>query len=48
MQADLVEEVDEKLSDMVGEMLRELEQSGASHQQCCVVADDGHKYKNRM
>jgi argonaute-like protein implicated in RNA metabolism and viral defense len=48
MQADLVEEVDEKLSEMVGKVLQEMEQCGASQQRRYVLVDDGHKYKNRV
>jgi hypothetical protein len=48
MQADLVEEVDGKLSEIVGKMLEELEQSGDSRQHRYILVDDGDKYKNRM
>jgi argonaute-like protein implicated in RNA metabolism and viral defense len=48
MQANLVEEVDEKLSEMVGEVLQEIEQCGASQQHQYVLVNDGHKYKNRV
>ncbi|KDR21005.1 sterol O-acyltransferase 1 [Zootermopsis nevadensis] len=48
MQANLVEEVDERLSGMMGELIQELEQSDASLQHQYVLVDDGHKYKNRI
>jgi argonaute-like protein implicated in RNA metabolism and viral defense len=48
MQANLVEEVDEKLSKMVGEVLQEMEQCDASQQHQYVLVDDGHKYRNRV
>lgn len=48
MQANLVEEVEERLSGMMGELIQELEQSDASLQHRYVLVDDGHKYKNRM
>lgn len=48
MQANLVEEVDEKLSEVVGKVLQEMERCGAFQQHQYVLVDDGHKYKNRV
>jgi hypothetical protein len=48
MQTDLVEEVDGKLSEMVSEVLQEIEQASAPYQHRYILVDDGPKYKNRM
>ncbi|PNF16494.1 Sterol O-acyltransferase 1 [Cryptotermes secundus] len=48
MRADLVEEVDEKLSEMVGTVLKEMELCGVSQRHRYVLVDDGNKYKNRV
>ncbi|XP_069683829.1 sterol O-acyltransferase 1 isoform X2 [Periplaneta americana] len=47
LQATLVEEVDEKLSVMVGKVLQEIEQNSMPEQHRYVLVDDGHKYQNR-
>ncbi|PSN34160.1 Sterol O-acyltransferase 1 [Blattella germanica] len=49
IQANLIEEVDEKLSEMVGKIVQEMEQSGSPEKHRYVLVDDGSsKYKNRV
>ena len=48
LQSLLLEEVDGKLTEMVGKVLQEVEQSNMSEKHRYVLVDDGVKYKNRV